>query len=610
MEFKILGGLEIVSNGSDITPSAPKLRRVLCLLLLHPNQIVQTAALIDELWGDEPVRSAMTTMQTYIYLLRKTFGHESDLAENILVTKPSGYIVHTPPESVDLFRFEALAEKGRQALRGGDAEQARTRLAEALALWRGPALADVQTGRLLEAHVTRLEEGRLRTLELRIEADLRCGQHRELISELKALTTSHPYHEAFYQQLMLALYRSGRQCEALDAYGRLRKAFVKDLGVEPSVDLRRLQHSILGADPTLDLQVPAPARAVTVERGPRPPSQLPPDIADFTARSDVVSMAEAVLTGEDTERSNIVQLVGMPGVGKTACSVRIAHRVRSRFPDGQVYASLRGSEDDPVPYGDVLRGFLRAMGVHDTDMPDSLPECAEAFRGHCAGRRMLVVLDDVASADQVAALLPGGDRCGVLVTSRGPLEGLPGTCAIKVGVMAENESVDLLAGIVGRERVSRGREAAKRIVQLCDNLPLAVRAAGARLAAVPALSLDRFSAQLVDERRRLSQLGSSDFDVRAQFEATYQRLPEADRSAARWLSLFANRSFTARGASILLSQRRDATDRLLEKLAEVHFVQRLGPDASGQVYYRFFELPRALLCDHAMGTLLEGLRAC
>lgn len=620
MEFKILSGLEVILDGCDVTPSAPKLRRVLCLLLLHPNQIVQTSTLIDELWGDEPVRSAMTTMQTYIYLLRKVFGRRGAPADDLLVTKPSGYMVVTPPETIDLFRFEVLAEEGSAALRAGDAERARSKLGEALALWRGPALADIQRGRLLEAHATRLEESRLRTLELRIAADLQCGRHRELISELKALTTSHPYHEAFHQQLMLAFYRSGRQCEALDVYRRLRETFARDLGVEPSAELRRLQQDILSADPSLDLPVapssgavtlsgPVPGSSPRLTPRPKPPAQLPPDIADFTGRDEVLEVAEAVLTGS-RERTPIVQLTGMPGVGKTACAVRIAHRVRDRFPDGQLYANLRGSEDNPVRSEDVLRGFLRAVGLHDGEIPASPPERADLFRAYCADRRLLVVLDDVASAEQVAPLLPGGARCAVLMASRSSLELLPDAYAIKVGVLTEEESVELLAEIVGHARVRREREAAARIVRLCDNLPLAVRAAGARLAAISPMPLGRFADQMADERRRLDHLDSCDFEVRAQLETAYQRLPESYRSAAQWLSmLYADKTFTARGAAILLCRERAEAESLLEFLAEVHFVQRLGPDSSEQFYYRFFELPRALLCDHATDMLLEGLRA-
>ncbi|MET8005473.1 AfsR/SARP family transcriptional regulator [Nonomuraea glycinis] len=607
MEFNILGSFEILSGGRDIAPSAPKLRRVLSILLLHPNQIVQTAALIDELWGDEPVRSAMTTMQTYIYLLRKIFDAEHPSAGNTLVTKPSGYIVVTPEETIDLFRFEALAEEGRSALTAGDPARAGARLREALSLWRGPAFADVQTGRLLDAHVTRLEEARLRALQLRVEADLRCGRHRELISELKALVISHAYHEDFYKHLMLALYRSGRQCEALDLYQGVRRLFVKDLGVEPSAELRRLQRDILEANPRLDLNTGARGHG---RRSAKPPAQLPPDIADFTARSEEVSVAEAALNEETADgRPSIVTFIGMPGVGKTACALRTAHRLRSRYPDGQLYANLHSSSGGGASIETVLHGFLRAIGVSDEKIPAAREERAALFRARTAHSRLLVVLDDAASAEQVTALLPGGRHSGVLVTGRTLLAGLTGTCEVKVTVMRVEDSLELLARIVGRTRVERERRAAELIVRSCDNLPLAVRAAGARLTIIPALSLERFHRQLADEQQRLDRLDSCDFELRTQYEISYQRLSEIDRAAAWWLSLFAGDSFTPKGASALLGRDLASTRTLLKQLVSLHFVQPLGADAAGEAYYCLFQLPRALLCTHAMGAIVEGLRA-
>ncbi|GAB2953515.1 BTAD domain-containing putative transcriptional regulator [Nonomuraea fastidiosa] len=607
MEFKILGSLEVLSNGRDIAPSAPKLRRVLSLLLLHPNQIVRTAALIDELWGDEPVRSAMTTMQTYIYLLRKIFDAEHPSAGNILVTKPAGYIVVTPEETIDLFRFEALAEEGRSALAAGEPEAASARLGEALSLWRGPALADVQTGRLLDAHVTRLGEARLRAVELRIEADLCCGRHRELISELKGLTTSHAYHEGFYKQLMLALYRSGRQCEALDLYQSVRQCFVKDLGVEPSAELRRLQRDILDAAPRLDLNAQVRAHD---RRSVRPPAQLPPDIADFTARSEEVSMAEAALKEETGDgRPPIVTFIGMPGAGKTACALRTAHRVRTRFPDGQLYANLRSSTGDGASIDRVLYGFLRAIGVSRDKVPATREERAALFRARTAQRRLLILLDDVASAEQVTALLPGGRHCGMLVTGRTPLAGLRDMCEIKVTVMSAEDGIELLAQIVGRARVERERRAAELIVRSCDNLPLAIRAAGARLAIIPELSLGRFHGQLADEQQRLDRLDSTDFALRTEYEASYQRLSETDRAAARWLSLFVGESFSANAVSALLGRNPASTRVLLSQLVSHHFVRPVGTDAAGEAHYSFFGLPRALLSTYAMGAILESLRA-
>lgn len=613
MEFKILGALEVLEHDRDITPTAPKLRRVLSLLLLNPNKVVRTSTFIEELWGDTPVRSAMTTMQTYIYLLRKALASDGQNGNGrILLTKPAGYVAVIPEDSIDLFGFEALVEQGRTALRDGEAERALSFLTPAMELWRGPALADVHAGRLLQAQVTRLEERRLRALEMRIEADGLSGRHRELISELKALTSAHPYHENFHHHLMLALYRSGRQCEALDVYQGLREILVSQLGLEPSGDLRRLQHAVLAADPALDF---VPPRAhVTEHAVVKPPAQLPPDIADFTGRDALVDRLARGLATRSSEagaQAAVVAITGMPGVGKTAMAVHAAHAAREQFPDGQLFAQLREPTSQPVAPSLVLAHFLRAIGVRDDELPAETAARAEMFRSWAAPRRILVLLDDAVSAAQVRPLLPGGQHCGALITSRTELWDLEDTRDdVVVGASEPDESIRMLANIIGMQRVDRESEAAAEIVRLCGHLPLAVRAVGARLAAVPSRSLERFRTQLLDERRRLDELGSADFDLRNELQASYCSLGEQEQSALRWLSLLLDDTLTARRAAVLLGKEHDDVEPLLETLAKEHFLQRMGQDGTGQTYYRFFELARVLVRNSVVTGLADALRVC
>lgn len=250
MKFGILDTFEVTDGSRICTPTAPKLRTVLALLLLRANQVVTTQALIEELWGYEPPRSALTTVQTYIYQLRKTLdGRKAE----ILITKPLGYVLRVQPGELDLHRFEQLVEDGREALSNGDVEYASSAFRQALELWRRPALADITTGPLLEAHAAALDERRMNALEQRIEADLQLGRHRELIGELKSLIIAHQMHEWFHAALMLALHRSGRRAEALEVYQRLRRFLSEELGLEPSSDLQRLQRAVLTADPSLGL---------------------------------------------------------------------------------------------------------------------------------------------------------------------------------------------------------------------------------------------------------------------------------------------------------------------------------------------------------------------
>nr|AGH68916.1 SARP-like transcriptional regulator [Streptomyces sp. CNH189] len=288
MQIDVLGTLDVRAGGESITPTAPKPRQVLALLALHADQVVPVSALIDELWAGRPPRSARTTLQTYVLQLRDLItlalekgasdarpeGLSRRRAKDVLVTLPGGYMLVSGGGTSDVRDFERLAGTGYRALDAGDFQGASRLLREALALWTGPAFADVQTGARLEIEARRLEESRLCALDQRIEADLRLGRHRELLAELTALTSRYRTHENLHAQFMLALHRSGRRGEALDIYHRLRGTLVRDLGLEPSPRLRRLQQSILKATPeappTEDRQPPATA-SLPGESGMWPP---------------------------------------------------------------------------------------------------------------------------------------------------------------------------------------------------------------------------------------------------------------------------------------------------------------------------------------------------
>ncbi|MFB6819009.1 BTAD domain-containing putative transcriptional regulator [Streptomyces sp. NPDC056347] len=258
MDIELLGTLAVTENEVSVTPRAPKPRQVLALLALRADQVVPVASLIEELWGDRPPRSARTTLQTYVLQLREMIaaalrkdpqGASARTPKDVLATAPGGYVLHTFDGSSDVREFERLAGLGYRAMDGGDFPRAARELGDALALWTGSALADVQAGPQLEMESRRLEESRLCALDQRIEADLRLGRHRELLGELTVLVSRYRTHENLHAQFMLALHRSGRRSEALDVYQRLRTTLVRDLGLEPSSGLRRLQRSILMANP-------------------------------------------------------------------------------------------------------------------------------------------------------------------------------------------------------------------------------------------------------------------------------------------------------------------------------------------------------------------------
>ncbi|MEV5708029.1 BTAD domain-containing putative transcriptional regulator [Actinoallomurus sp. NPDC052274] len=568
------------------------MRQVLAFLLLRSGKFVQVGEFIDELWGDTPPSSAMTTLQTYIYKLRKDVLERCPGAH--LHTRVSGYVLEVPPQEGDVFEFERLAAEGRAALDSGDAAGAADALSQALALWRGPAaLADVTVGEILSAYVTRMEEERLRVLELRIEADLRLGRHLALISELKVLVSRHPLHERFYANLMLALHRSGRRYEALEVYQRLRRVLVDELGLEPPQWVQRLHLALLSSDPTVESLQEVPIVARSPDRL-MVPAQLPPDIPDFVGRDDVLEQVRESLisSAHGGTAASAVSISGMPGVGKTAVALRAAHLERSAFPDGQLYADLRGSTDDPADPREVLAEFARAIGIPHHQVPESQAERSKLFRTWSTGRRVLVVLDDAASVQQVVPLLPATPHCAVIITNRGGLHGLPGVRHIGLGALDPDAGMSLLKPIVGADRVEAERDAAERIYELCGGLPLALRSVGSRLAAASTWPLAKMVAQLEDGRRRLDELSFADLDVRARYDASYRRLSPCDRSAFRLISLLPPPDFSAATAAGLIGSGTDVVEMQLIRLVGCHLLEIAKTGNGGEIRYALPELTR------------------
>lgn len=258
MRIQVLGPLSAEVNGGSIVPTASKPRQVLSLLALYPGRVMPVPTLMEEIWGTQPPQSALTTLQTYILQLRRRLGTAMGPdapggAKEVLATRHGGYLLQIPEDSVDVHSYERLIREGQTAFETGDSRVSADRFRAALDLWRGPALVDVRVGPILDIEVMRLEESRLVTVERRIDADLRLGRHCELLAELAELTARHPQHEGLHSQVMVALYRSGRQASALEVYRRLRMRLIEDLGVEPSPQLQRLHQAMLAVDPQLDV---------------------------------------------------------------------------------------------------------------------------------------------------------------------------------------------------------------------------------------------------------------------------------------------------------------------------------------------------------------------
>jgi DNA-binding SARP family transcriptional activator len=592
MDFRILGPLEVLYADRPQPLVAAKHRTLLATLLLHANHIVSADKLIACIWDDEPPRSAVNLLQTYVSRLRKLLAADDDTdARAVLSTRGPGYQLRVEPDRLDLYRFERLVEQGRRQLAAGEAEPAATTLRAALRMWRGSPLSDITSVSLRRTEIPRLEECRLAALEDRIEADLQRGQDHELVGELEWCVQAYPLRERMRAQLMLALHRAGRQADALRVYQDTRTVLVEEFGLEPCAELRKVQESILRADPALD---PAPRRLRPA--GPRPatwPFQLPSDIQDFTGRRAAIGAIESVMDPglEPVTAVRICVISGKAGVGKTALEVHVAHRLRSLFPDGQLYANLQGSTLEPVDARDTLRSFLQALGVERNVVDGSTEERLRVYRALLANRRVLVVLDDAANELQVRPLLPGSPSCAVLVTSRSRLTVLEGARVLPLEVLEPAEVSELLARTIGPERLAAEPEATRMLVAQCGGLPLALRVVAARLAARPHWTIARMVDRLAQEHRRLDELSMGDLDVRASIARSYQRCDPEQRRLFRRIALVDAPNFTAHHVAPLLDVGSETAEELLDALHDAHLLEA-GKDRTGRVYYRFHELVR------------------
>ena len=433
-----------------------------------------------------------------------------------------------------------------------------------------------------------LDQLRGQALEWRIEGDLHDGHHEQLIPELRDLTARHPLREHFHGQLMLALYRSGRQAEALAAYQGARDALVGELGAEPGSGLRDLHERMLSGDPALAVTGQArPAEAWPTRAMPR---ELPPAVHGFTGRSAELKALTGLLDrpgGQAPGTVVISAIGGTAGVGKTALAVHWAHQQAGRFPDGQLYVNLRGYDPGPpVPPADALAAFLRSLGVSGPDVPPDEDERAARYRSLLAGKRMLVILDNARSAEQVRPLLPGSPTCTVVVTSRDALAGLvarDGAARLDLDVLPPQDAVALLRVLIGA-RADAEPEAAAGLAGLCCRLPLALRVAAELAANRPAASLAALVGELADLRTRLDLLEADEdphTQVRAVFSWSCRHLAAEDARAFRLLGLHPGPGFEPYAAAALPGATVQQARRALKVLARAHLIQPAGPGRYG-----------------------------
>jgi DNA-binding SARP family transcriptional activator len=616
MRFRLLGPLEVRAGEEWRGIGAPKWRSVLAALLINAGQIVPADVLINEVWRDAPPARAGNLISIYVLRLRRLMG---DTDSTLLVTRAPGYQLRIAAGDSDAQLFEALVDQGRRALAAGDPATAASQLAEALALWRGSPLADVPATPLVEAAAERLEDLRLDAAELRVTAELDCGNHAQVIPELRRLLADHSLREGLWLLLMRALDGAGRHAEALDAYGQARTAISEELGVDPGPELRQAYAGMLAKDTS---DAPGSISAGTVAASVRPaepvaataafvaqvPAQLPTDVADFTGRSDQVKHLCDILASVGADDSGAVRIAlvaGSGGLGKTSLAVHAAHRVRASFPDGQLYVDLLGATAHPLLPADVLARFLRDLGVSGRDIPADEDERAGRYRTVLAGRRVLVVLDNARDAAQVRPLLPGTAPCAVLITTRSRMPDLASSQLVDLNVLDDDEALALFTKVVGDDRATAEPEATAELLLACAGLPLAIRICAARLATRPGWTIRAMAGRLSNEHRRLDEMRVGDLAVRASFQVSFTSLPAAAQpgdiapaDAFRMLGLWHGPSVSSAAAAALFGTAEHLAEDALETLVDAHLLE-----AAESGRYKFHDLLRVYASERAVADL-------
>lgn len=560
VRVEVLGPLAVRLGPTEVVVESTMLRSLLGLLAIQPGRVVGASEIVDVLWGDEPPRTCLQLIHTYVGQLRRLLepDRESRAPGVVLRRIAGGYQlvgVH-----LDLTEFTDLLEQARH---NRVPEAAFTLYERAWQCSRGPVLAGSAPGLRGHPAVVAVAQQRVYAVQEWADVALESGAAAALVGPLRTLVAEEPLHEGLAARLMLALAACGQQAGALDLFDAIRRRLDDDLGVVPGPELQDAQLRVLRG------HLAAPARAMPASAAV--PAQLPADIAGFTGRQRYLRELDTLPPGEE-QAGTIATITGMGGVGKTALAVHWAHRLRPAFPDGQLYVNLRGyATDGPLSPLEALTGFLLALGVPAERIPDDPERVAALYRGHTAGKRLLVLLDNAASAEQVRPLLPAGAGSLTVVTSRDWLAGLiarDGARAVDLDVMAADEAVALIGEVLGPARVANEPEAATELARLCAYLPLALRIAAANLASRPRHRIGDYVARLVtgDRMTALAVTGDADTAVRVTFDLSYTALPRTDQRIFRLLGMLPGPDITTAAVAVFADITPAEAERALDRL--------------------------------------------
>ncbi|MFE6162221.1 BTAD domain-containing putative transcriptional regulator [Streptomyces sp. NPDC056486] len=643
LTFRLLGALEIAVGDRQLQLAAPRLQSVLGMLLLRADKTVPLQLLAECVWEDRPPADTNNQIAVCVSLLRRKLAR-AGVEGNLITTESPGYRFHTRNVQLDTHQVKRLRKEATDCLTAGNKEEAAGLLRQALSLWRGPLLASISR-RAWVPDVRAWEEEQMALREMCTGIELELGQYDRCISELSGFIQEHPLFERPRAQLMTALYHSGRQADALQVYRDTSDLLNSELAVAPGRELQQLHQDILrgslptargsahlgasaGATSTADrlvtggsppLSSPAVAAVSSSPAVPVPedmpadpmppvgPCLLPADIREFVGReAEVAAVLDILVPSEGP--AHIVGVVGAGGTGKTTLALHVAHRLRPVFAEGQLYINLRGMDPDPVAPEEALARLLRELGVPGPAIPDGVEERAERYRALLADQRVLIVLDNAASAEQIRPLLPGTGSCGVLITSRTRISSTFTPNIFELSLLTPEQAVDLLGRIAGAERPRADPDAARLIIEHCGRLPLAVSIVGAKLASRPHWSLDRASARLADERRRLDELSHDQVTVRTSLGPSYQGVSPGARLLLRRLTLPSLPDFAEWVAAPLLDLPAVKAETIIEELMDARLIEVMGTDRAGQLRYRMHDLVRLYASERAMETEAESER--
>jgi DNA-binding SARP family transcriptional activator/tetratricopeptide (TPR) repeat protein/DNA-binding XRE family transcriptional regulator len=575
----VLGPLAVWRRGVPVAVGPPMQRAVLGLLALHPGCGLSRSAIIDALWHDDPPATAVPMVQSYISRLRARLG------PLLPMTAGNGYRLELAACELDLVDFATLIRRARDAEADGELTLSSQLYAEALELWRGDPLAGIEALRDHPA-VVGLSQERADAVLGYAHATATAGWPDRALSRLQELTVREPLNERAHARLMIALAGSGQQAAALGVYDLVRQRLENQLGVRPGADLSQAHAQVLSQQIPVGPGTCRPAGAAGAGAGAAPsppaghevPGQLPPAAGHFAGRAAELAALDTALDQLTGGTIVISAIAGTAGVGKTALAIHWAHRVAQRFPDGQLYVNLRGYDPArPVAAAAALAGFLRSLGVPGQDIPPGEDECVARYRSLLAGKRMLVVLDNAESADQVRPLLPGSPACTVVVTSRDALAGLvarDGATRLDLDLLPMADAVGLLRALIGA-RVDAAPDAAAGLAAECCRLPLALRVAAELATSHPRVPLAELTGELADLRKRLDLLvagGDHRTAVRAVFSWSYRHLGADAARTFRLLGSHPGPEFEAYAAAALTGMTAERSRQMLDVLARAHLI--------------------------------------